>query len=138
MLTPSSSIVATVVVAVSLLTVSWDEAVGGSESLGMDSQTRQIYDECTAQLMMIPTTIELSREGFASLVGQLSHGELQGSYEQLTLQYSSLFNLHACRNRRGCIGNRANISISGQDEQAFTCFTLASLLSESIDLEVDD
>jgi hypothetical protein len=128
MLPLSSKILASIAVALSFATVSWDgqrEALQARRVL----QTREIYDDCTARLEI--SSSPLSREGFASLVETLSGGELRGRYEELPLVCSSLFNVFACWNGRDCVGDQANISISTQEEQTVTCLTLASLLSES-------
>ena len=136
MLRPSSKVVAVMVAAVSSITVSWDEAAARlGESVVSSSQTRKILDECMAKVETVQAAKEISREEFALLVKNLSHGEIQGSYEELPLEFSTFFNMHACMNGRGCIGDGANISISNQDEKVLTCTTLASLLSQSMDPE---
>lgn len=129
MLPLSSKIVASIAVAVSFATVSWDGPKGKGLQARRVLQTREIYDDCIAQLEI--SSSPLSREAFASLVETLSGGELRGRYEELPLECSSLFNVFACWNGRDCVGDQANISISTREEQTVTCLTLASFLSES-------
>lgn len=132
MLTPSCKIIAIVVAAISFVTVSRDEALEQHGTRRRLDQTRELFDECTGTLQTInPTSRELSKEDFSLLLEVVSHGELQDTYEKLPLECSCLFNMHACRNDRGCVGTQANISISSQEEREFLCLTLASMLSQS-------
>jgi hypothetical protein len=100
--------------------------------VGVDNQTRQF---CTTHLEVKAKDGGLTREAFASLVENLSHGEVQGPYRQLPLQYAAMFNMHACLNGNDCIGDQATISVSTEEERMMTCAILESSLAQGIKLE---
>lgn len=114
-----------------LATVSTCRAAGSSErSRGEEEQTRHIIRDCMHQLKVHHTDTGLTRKEFASLVDSLS-GEIRGASDQhLSLPYSSVFNMNACLNGKDCVGERASISISSEEERKFTCLSLASLIDE--------
>ena len=124
-------IVSAIVVVVSFTTASLCEVVW---SCGNKSSAAPILDKCTAQLEDQAVDGELTRQGFALLVQNLSQEFVQGPFERLPLKYKSLFNAHACMDGRACIGDKATISISSEEERMMACSTLASQINESVQL----
>lgn len=94
---------------------------------GVDNQSRQF---CTTHLEVQAKDGSLTREAFASLVEHLSQGEIQGTYHQLPLQYTAIFNMQACLNGKYCIGDKATISVSNEEERMMTCAILKTLLAQ--------
>jgi hypothetical protein len=101
--------------------------VGGVEN-------NQSHQFCTTHLEVQANDGGLTREAFASLVENLSQGEVQGPYHQLPLLYTTIFNMHACLNGKECIGDQATISVSTKEERMMTCATLESSLTQGIKL----
>jgi hypothetical protein len=93
-----------------------------------DGRSRQF---CTTHLEVQAKDGRLTREAFASLVENLSQGEVQGPYHQLPLQYTAIFNMHACLNGKDCIGHHPTISVSTEEERMMTCAILKSSLAQS-------
>lgn len=135
-MSPSIRIVAVVIAAISFVVapVSREdqEATGRRETLVRFDQTRE-FQECKGILSTASTSSkDLTRDGFVSLLQEVSRRELESRLENLPLERSCFFNMHACRNGRHCIGIEANISISNSEERDFLCFTLASMLRQTI------
>jgi hypothetical protein len=132
MISPVSRIVAAVIAAVSFVTpVSRDTE--RRETLTRIDQTRE-FRECKEILATNNTLSKhLTRDNFVSLLQKVSPEGVKFRCENLPLeQCSCFFNMHACRNGKDCIGNQANILISSSEERDLFCFTLASMLGQSL------
>lgn len=132
MISPVSRIVAAVIAAVSFVTpVSRDTCTERGETLARIDQTRE-FRECKEILATNSTSSKhLTRDNFVSLLQKVSPEGVKFRRENLPLECSCFFNMHACRNGKDCIGNQASILISSSEERDLFCFTLASMLGQS-------
>jgi hypothetical protein len=133
MVTPSRLLLG-VCVAVFLF-VSCHGVVDSSPSLEIG---QLIVRDCMKQLEMHPFGSGLTREGFVSLINKLSNGQVGESFDRLPLAYNAAFNMNACMDGDGCVGDSATISISSQSKRNIICSSIASVVGESIPLTADN
>ncbi len=138
MLPPSIRIFAVVIAATSFVVtpVSRDQEPAttgrGREALAVRFDQSWEFHECNGILSTTSNSSKsLTRDSFASLLQDIGRGEFDFRLENLPLECSCFFNMHACRNGRQCLGNQANIPISSSEERYFICYTLASMLRQS-------
>jgi hypothetical protein len=91
------------------------------------SASKFAYDNCIHKLSTLGHA--MSKEEYAQLLTNLSHGQIEPFFEKLPLQLISLFSFHACNNGRPCLRNaKATISTSSTDDYTRTCTTIEHYL----------
>jgi hypothetical protein len=87
------------------------------------SASKFAYDDCVHKLSTLGHG--MSKEEYAQLLTNLSHGQIEPFFEKLPLQLISIFSFHACRNGRPCLRNtKATISTASTDDYTRTCTTI--------------
>ena len=81
------------------------------------------FNDCIQKLSMMGH--DMTKEEYAQLLTNLSHGQIEPYFHKLPLPLISIFSFHACHNGRPCLRNsKATISTVTTEDSTLACTTI--------------